>query len=93
MMPDLYYFICATKFEFLKGTAMAGDGIDLCTAVTQVILVSEVLGHAVIEVTEVNGSVTLKGRVASEHDRMLAEELASGQDGVVEVINQLTVLE
>lgn len=72
---------------------MARDGIDLCTAVTRAILVSEALGYAVIEVLEVDGSVTLKGKVASEHDRTVAEELASQQDGVVEVVNELIILE
>jgi osmotically-inducible protein OsmY len=48
--------------------------------------------HA-IEVIDEDGLVTLRGVVASEEDRTTAEEIASAQGGVMDVVNELKVRE
>lgn len=46
-----------------------------------------------IEVIDENGLVTLRGSVASEEDAIRAEEIASAQTGVLDVVNELEVEE
>ncbi|HKH48041.1 MAG TPA: BON domain-containing protein [Thermoanaerobaculia bacterium] len=44
-----------------------------------------------IDVDTVDGRVTLNGKVASEHERQEAEELANRTEGVVSVVNLIQV--
>jgi hyperosmotically inducible periplasmic protein len=64
---------------------------DLVTVVTAALLAAETLGRAVIEVKELDGIVTLKGIVSSLEAKVIAESITLKQEGVVQVINQLTV--
>ena len=48
---------------------------------------------AVIDVIDDGGVVTLQGRVESEEVRTAAAAIAEAQKGVVEVINDLSVIE
>jgi osmotically-inducible protein OsmY len=59
--------------------------------VTAALLAAETLGRAVIEVNELDGIVTLKGTVASLEAKVTAETITQEQEGVVQVVNQLTV--
>ncbi len=46
-----------------------------------------------IEVIDENGLVTLRGSVASAEDAIRAEEIASAQTGVLDVVNELEIEE
>ena len=46
-----------------------------------------------LEVIDENGLVTLRGTVESEEDLTRAEEIASAQSGVIDVVNELQVEE
>jgi len=70
-----------SKFEF-----------DLECLVSEVLLISDTLGNAVIEVKDNDGIVTLKGTVESEQDKLAAEELARQQQGIVDVVNKLHIM-
>jgi osmotically-inducible protein OsmY len=62
---------------------------DLASLVAEAILIADGIGHALIEVIDEDGVITLKGTVESEQAILTAEALAQEQAGVVEVINQL----
>jgi hyperosmotically inducible periplasmic protein len=70
---------------------MSNDIYDLTSVVTAALLVAETLGRAVIEVNELDGIVTLKGIVSSLEAKVIAEAITQEQEGVVQVVNQLTV--
>jgi osmotically-inducible protein OsmY len=70
---------------------MSNDIYDLTSIVTAALLAAETLGRAVIEVNELDGIVTLKGIVASLEAKVIAETITREQEGVVQVVNQLTV--
>ena len=57
--------------------------------VAKALLNDDSLGHAVIEVDELDGKITLKGLVESEQMIPAVEALASQQEGVVLVVNEL----
>lgn len=59
--------------------------------VYEAILISDTLGHAVIEVNDDDGIVTLKGTVESEQDKFVVEESVRHQEGVVDVVNNLNI--
>jgi len=65
---------------------------DLECLVSEVLLISDTLGKAVIEVKDNDGIVTLKGTVESEQDKLAAEELARQQQGIVDVVNKLHIM-
>jgi osmotically-inducible protein OsmY len=44
-----------------------------------------------IEAVNDNGVITLSGKVPSDEVKEIAEEIAEGVEGVVEVVNDLTV--
>ena len=44
-----------------------------------------------IEVINENGLVTLKGKVYTEEDRKIADEIASRQRGVIKVIDEMEI--
>ncbi len=62
---------------------------DAGLQVVKAILESSEIGQAVIEVDDQCGNITLRGITASEQDKKLAEDIASRQDGVVKVVNEL----
>jgi osmotically-inducible protein OsmY len=70
---------------------MSNGPYDLASIVTAALLGAETLGRAVIEVNELDGIVTLKGIVASLEAKVIAEMITREQEGVVQVVNQLTV--
>ena len=61
--------------------------------VSEAILITDNLSQAVIEIQHDEGVITLKGTVKSEKDRLAAEDLARQQEGVVDVINRLHILD
>jgi len=70
---------------------MSRSGINVEDLVSEVLLINDRIGSAIIEIEDANGIVTLKGTIASEYDRLAAEALVREQEGVVEVINDLRV--
>ena len=70
---------------------MSNGSNDLASVVTAALLAAETLGKAVIEVNELDGIVTLKGIVSSLEAKVIAEAITQEQEGVVQVVNQLTV--
>ena len=71
---------------------MSEAGCTVEFLVSEALLISDALGKAVIEVKGNDGIVTLKGMVESEQDWLAAEEIARQQEGVVDVINNLHIL-
>jgi osmotically-inducible protein OsmY len=61
--------------------------------VSEALLTTDNMSQAVIEIQHDEGVVTLKGTVESEKDRLAAEDLARQQEGVVDVINKLHLLD
>jgi osmotically-inducible protein OsmY len=70
---------------------MSNGPNELASVVTQALLAAETLGRAVFEVDELDGIVTLKGIVSSLEAKIIAESITLEQEGVVQVVNQLTV--
>jgi osmotically-inducible protein OsmY len=66
------------------------EKIDIGARVAAAILSDSGIGKAVIEIDEQDGSVTLRGKTSTEHDIQAMEKIATRQDGVVKVINELT---
>ncbi len=62
---------------------------DVGSQVVTAILVSSEIGQAVIEVDDQDGNITLRGITGTEQDKRLAEDIASRQEGVVNVINEI----
>jgi osmotically-inducible protein OsmY len=71
---------------------MSGIEFNLECLVSEAILIADTLGSAVIEVKDDDGVVTLKGTVESEQDKIVAEDLARHQEGVLDVVNNLRAL-
>ncbi len=65
------------------------EQIDVGARVAAAILENGKIGHAVIEVEDRDGNITLRGNAATERDRRAAERVASSQQGVVQVINKI----
>ena len=61
--------------------------------VSEALLITDNMSQAVIEIQHDEGVITLKGTVESEKDRLAAEDLTRQQDGVVDVINKLRILD
>ena len=64
---------------------------DLESLIAESLLLADSIGHAVIQVEEIEGTITLKGMVESEQDRLNAEALAQALDGVQQVVNKLKI--
>jgi hyperosmotically inducible protein len=62
------------------------------TTVKEKLRSSGAIGLDSVEIEVESGIVTLAGRVGSEAERQLAEALARGTDGVVAVVNRLSVM-
>jgi osmotically-inducible protein OsmY len=75
----------------MEGLKMQNECNDPGLLVCQALLRDSKLGQAVIEVVDRNGTITLKGSVENEQVSVSAEAVALEQDGVVQVINVLTV--
>jgi len=71
---------------------MARSESDLEELVSEVLLITDTIRQAVIEIKDDEGVITLKGTVESEQDRVAAEALTRQQAGVVDVINNLHIL-
>ena len=86
--------IDAAKEAAVDKTQTAGDYVDdaaITAKVKSAILTDPLLKGASIEVTTVNGVVTLKGTVNDEPDIARAIEVANTQTGVKSVQNSLVV--
>ena len=66
---------------------------DLEELVSEALLITDNIRQAVIEIEHNEGIITLKGTVQFEKDKLAAEALAQQQEGIVEVINKLRVLD
>jgi hyperosmotically inducible protein len=62
------------------------------TTVKEKLRASGAIGLDSVEIEVESGIVTLAGQVGSEAERQLAEALARGTEGVVAVVNQLSVI-
>jgi osmotically-inducible protein OsmY len=71
---------------------MARSESNLEELVSEVLLITDTIRQAVIEIKDDEGVITLKGTVESEQDRVAAEALTRQQAGVVDVINHLYIL-
>ena len=71
---------------------MSRSESNLEELVSEVLLITDHISQAVIEIKHDDGIIMLKGTVESEQDRLAAEDLARQQEGVVDVINRLRVL-
>jgi osmotically-inducible protein OsmY len=71
---------------------MARSECNLEELVSEVLLITDTIRQAVIEIKDDEGIITLKGTVESEQDRVAAEALTRQQAGVVDVINNLHIL-
>jgi osmotically-inducible protein OsmY len=71
---------------------MSSHQNDLKSQVASILLTASDLGRALIELEDQDGTVTLKGRVESEQDRLTIETLTQEQEGVKQVINRLEVI-
>jgi osmotically-inducible protein OsmY len=70
---------------------MQSEECDPRSLVAEAILIAGNLGHAMIEVECLDGTVTLMGNVESEQARLAAETIALAQAGVIRVINKLKI--
>lgn len=61
--------------------------------VCEALLMTNAISQAVIQVEHHEGVITLKGTVESEKDKLAVEALARQQEGIVEVINKLGILD
>jgi len=71
---------------------MARSECNLEELVSEVLLITDTIRQAVIEIKDDEGVITLKGTVESEQDKAAAEALTRQQAGVVDVINNLHIL-
>ena len=72
---------------------MSRSESNLEDMVSEALLITDDIGHAIIEIEHAEGIITLKGTVESEQDRLIVETLARQQAGVVDVINNLHILD
>lgn len=71
---------------------LQGDDL-LAYQVIKAIYASNRFSHAVIDVKESEGTVTLIGMVEDFEDREIVEARVRELDGVIEVVNQLHVID
>jgi osmotically-inducible protein OsmY len=70
---------------------MLQNGKDLGSVVAVSLLKSQYIGRADFEVEESGGIVTINGVVASQESKEFIDALARDQEGVIRVINNLTI--
>jgi osmotically-inducible protein OsmY len=70
---------------------MRSELSDLTTTVCELLLKSYEIGHAMIEVEEAEGIITLRGTYESEDEKSYIEAIVLEQQGVRKVINQLKI--
>ncbi len=70
---------------------MTGRASNLAERISAALTADERTQDAVIEVVETHGIVTLKSEVGSVQVREAAEQIARDQEGVLDVVNELTV--
>ena len=100
--PDEEYLIAdresRDRDRYSGGTGEMTSGLNfqdltLKEEVGEVLAFHEDIDASQVEVDVRNGVVTLMGEVASEREKQEAFDCASDVDGVITVINQLTVAE
>ncbi len=62
---------------------------DVGSHVVKAILEDPKIGQAVIEIDDQDGIITLRGITGTEQDRKIMEDIASRQEGVEIVINEI----
>ena len=72
---------------------MSGNEINAEDLVCEALLMTHEMRQAVIEIEHKEGIIILKGTVQSEKDKLTAEALARQQEGIVEVINKLHIMD
>jgi osmotically-inducible protein OsmY len=70
---------------------MLHKGKDVGAQVAVSLLKSPYIGRADFEVEELGGIVTIKGVVSSQESKDYIDALARDQEGVVRLINNLTI--
>ena len=64
---------------------------DLVSRIVKALLNDRRTSKALIDVSSLGGAVTLTGRAPSQQARQAAEEIALQQEGVVTVVNELSI--
>jgi hyperosmotically inducible periplasmic protein len=83
---------CVPEERSFEGTRVTLVSADAALAVTvQQALIDEGIGAAEVAVTVANGTVALRGQVASSATRSVAESAARSVDGVQDVRNEISV--
>lgn len=72
---------------------MSRNESNLGDRLSEALLVTDSISQAIIETEQTDGIITLKGTVESQEDRWAAEVLVRQQEGVVDVINNLYILD
>jgi osmotically-inducible protein OsmY len=70
---------------------MSRSESNLEELLSEALFITDRISQAVIEITDDDGIITLKGTVESEQDRLSVEALARQHEGVVDVINKLHI--
>ncbi len=71
---------------------MSNVDIDVINRVTEALLNDLNTEEAVVDVSSRGGVVTLSGMVPSQKVRRAAEDIARQQEGVITVINELSIV-
>ena len=83
---------CVPEERSFEGTRVTLVSADAALAVTvQQALIDEGIGAGEVAVTVANGTVALRGQVASSATRSVAEAAARSVDGVEDVRNEISV--
>jgi hyperosmotically inducible protein len=83
---------CVPEERSFEGTRVTLVSADAALAVTvQQALIDEGIGAGEVAVTVANGTVALRGQVASSATRNVAEAAARSVDGVEDVRNEISV--
>ena len=72
---------------------MSGNENNIEDLVCEALLMTHHMRQAIIEIEHNEGIITLKGTVQSKKDKLTAEALARQQEGIVDVINKLRILD
>ena len=78
---------------FWKRSSVSGNENNLKDFVCEALLMTDDISQAVIEIEHKEGIITLNGTVQSEEDRLVADGLTRQQEGTVDVINKLHIMD
>ena len=67
------------------------EPIDLAMSVRRVLESAGIAGRVQVETTPVPGVLRLTGQVVSEDERLRADQAARGVDGVLDVMDEITL--